>query len=158
MVRYHNISTTIDDIRFASQLEAQRYLYLRQCQEDGMIENLIADKRLLRFTFHEGVKLPSNSMRPETRKQRGLYYEADFRYNVTSKDKVIYDIWEDCKGAYGNSSKNRAKRIAGNPIVNGKSQFKMNLFKATCAHLSLIVLRICTIPTLDPTQVKGYFY
>lgn len=158
MARYHSVSTTIDDIRFASQLEAQRYLYLRQCREDGMISELNADKRLLRKEFSESVRLVENAMRPKTRKLRSLYYEADFMYRLVGSDSLEYEIWEDCKGAYGNSVANRLKGIVGKPIVNAKSQFKMNLFKARNVSLPRVILRICTIPTLDPKQVKGYFY
>ena len=146
MAIYHATRTTIGDYTFASKTESQRYLYLRSCEEAGEIENLIADKKQLRFDLAPSIRLPVTLARPARRKVSRVYYEADFRYTIWIKS-FPFHIWEDVKGL-----------SKGKPFVDPKSTVKMNLFRALNGNDKSVVLRICTKVTADPLDVDDYFY
>lgn len=150
MTRYRSKPTTIDKYRFASQLESQRYLYLRQCEADDLIHDLVADKRELRFVFHEGGREIPSALRPAQRKIRALYYEADFRYTVPLNGER-YIVWEDVKGETGRKGKRK-------PFMTPLARFKITSFRLEHLHDEYTILRICTRPNLDPRCRDGYYY
>ena len=83
--KHNNIKTVVDNITFASKLEARRYSELKLMQAG----NLISDLRL-QVPY---VLIPSQS--GGLRKERALKYVADFvYYNHLIKDTII----EDTKG------------------------------------------------------------
>lgn len=144
--RYRSTRTEIGGYVFASKKEAERYMYLLSCEHEGVITSLIADKSQLRFVIAEGIRLPEHGMRPKRRKLSSVYYEADFRYNVTLNGE-IYTVWEDVK----------AER-KGKPYMDAKSVVKMNLFRILTSQRPVTVLRICISPTANPLEKDEYFY
>lgn len=75
--KYGNQSTTVDNLRFASQLEANRYRELKLLLKIGRIGNLVMQKRFLLSVNGELI----------------CTYVADFSYSENGKEVV-----EDCKG------------------------------------------------------------
>ena len=83
--KYHNKKVIIDDIKFDSKKEANRYIELKQLEQKGMISNLEMQVKIEiqpRFT-HDGKII------------RPIYYIADFAYKDTKTGNTIY---EDTKG------------------------------------------------------------
>ena len=84
--KYKAIPVTLDGIRFASQREGARYLYLKGLQRVGEISALELQPV---FVLAPGVLVPG-----EKRKRPALRYFADFRY-IDSAGRVVV---EDSKG------------------------------------------------------------
>lgn len=81
--KYRNHKTTIDGITFDSKKEAQRYLALKEMQENGEICDL---KRQVEWVLIPSQKTSTETLRP-------VKYRADFTYY---KDGKL--IVEDVKG------------------------------------------------------------
>lgn len=84
-MKYHNIKTTVDNIKFDSKAEGYRYLELKQLQKAKKISSLEFQPSFLlqeKFTDSKGVK------------HQAINYMADFKY---LDDKGNY-IVEDVKG------------------------------------------------------------
>ena len=81
--KYSNIKTVINDIRFDSKREAQRYIDLKIMQAN----NLISDLRLqVPYTLIE-------SQKGGIRKELALKYIADFvYYDNQLKKQIILDV------------------------------------------------------------------
>jgi hypothetical protein len=77
--KYNNIKTEIDGILFDSQKEADRYCELKLALRAGIITNLCRQVRFL--------------LVPGSKKQRPMYYVADFVYTENGQTIV-----EDVKG------------------------------------------------------------
>ena len=96
-MKYGNKKTVIDGVKFDSKKEAQRYLTLKQMQDDGIITQLECQPRfkLIDSQYFESIG----------KKERGIEYVADFSY----KDKAGRTIVEDVKSAI--TAKDKAYRI-----------------------------------------------
>lgn len=80
-MKYHNKKVATDDgLKFDSKKEYNRYLQLRQMEEEGLVNKL---ERQVRFSL-----LPNND------KYRGVSYIADFVYY----DSIGVQHIEDVKG------------------------------------------------------------
>lgn len=90
--KYRAIPQTVDDIRFPSKAEANRYIFLKSMQKNGEIFGL---KRQVHFPFVIGEKLV------RSKGGRSLKYIADFSYS----DKLGNMIFEDVKGMQTQLSK-----------------------------------------------------
>ena len=84
MTKYHNITTTIDGIRFDSRKEANRFYQLRLMERAGEISNL---RRQVEYELIPAQKTPAG------RAVRPVKYVADFVYEDHGKTVV-----EDVKG------------------------------------------------------------
>lgn len=85
--KYHSRQTTVDGIKFASRIEAERFIQLRLMAKAGVIRDL---KLQPEFQIFKGY------VDPETgEKVRSRYYVADFQYTDVDAHKVIV---EDTKG------------------------------------------------------------
>lgn len=81
--KYKNKKTVIDNIKFDSKKEANRYKELKLLEKAGHIKNL-----RLQPKFELLPKYEING-----RKVRAMYYIADFEYEeVTTGEKVIEDV------------------------------------------------------------------
>lgn len=148
--KYRNKTIEYDGFKFASLLEGRRYCYLIQCQQDGLIRGLVADKKQLRYVFHDGGREIVHDLRPKLRKIRALYYEADFQYLVQMNGE-LYTVWEDVKGETGKVGKRK-------PFMTATARFKMSLFRLHHLDDKTTILRICTRPQADPCDRDGYWY
>jgi len=75
--KYKNIKTECDGFTFDSTKEKNRYLYLKELINRGLISNL---QRQVRFDL-----IPTNNL------HRGVYYVADFTY-IKDDELVIEDV------------------------------------------------------------------
>ena len=82
-MKYKSKPTDIDGIKFASKMEANRYLKLRELQRENVISNLELQPS---FLLQDGFTRDGKKYRP-------IVYVADFRYNIGEKVVV-----EDVKG------------------------------------------------------------
>lgn len=84
--KYHNTKVKVDDIKFDSKLESERYAQLKILERAGVIRGLELQ--------------PSFDLIPSFRKNgktwRKTVYKADFRYILCEDDKTII---EDVKGS-----------------------------------------------------------
>lgn len=89
--KYKNVVTTVDDIKFYSKKESQRYLVLKRMQSIGEISGLVCQKS---FKLHcdtliingEPVKIGRPIMRE---------YIADFVYKDKNGKEVVEDVKSD---------------------------------------------------------------
>lgn len=81
--KYRARKTTVDGITFDSRKEADRYLVLKDMEEDGLIENL---RRQARYELVPAFDVDGRHYRP-------VYYVADFVYVEDGREVV-----EDVKG------------------------------------------------------------
>lgn len=81
--KYHAKKTCVDGITFDSKREADRYLVLKNMEEDGTIGNL---RRQVRYELVPAFDVDGRHYRP-------VYYVADFVYTEGGKEVV-----EDVKG------------------------------------------------------------
>lgn len=81
-LKYRNVPTVIDNIRFDSRAEAARYQELCILQKAGKISGL---------TCHERFELVPKVVLPSGVKCRAIAYEADFTYMEGTK-KVVEDV------------------------------------------------------------------
>lgn len=89
--KYLNIKTTVDDIKFDSKKESQRYLVLKRMQSIGEISKLVCQKTypLLCDALvinGEVVKLDKPMMRS---------YIADFVYTDKKGNEIVEDVKSD---------------------------------------------------------------
>lgn len=84
--KYHNKKTVIDEIKFDSKLEAERYAQLKILERAGVIRDLELQP--------EYELIPS--FRKNGKTWRKTVYKADFRYILCDDDKTII---EDVKGS-----------------------------------------------------------
>lgn len=83
--KYHARKTTVDGISFDSRKEADRYLVLKDMEEDGLIENL---RRQVRYELIPAFDVDGRHYRP-------AYYVADFVYVDKETGR---EVVEDVKG------------------------------------------------------------
>lgn len=81
--KYHARKTVVDGITFDSRREADRYLVLKNMEEDGAIEDL---RRQVRYELVPAFDVDGKHYRP-------VFYVADFVYVEDGKEVV-----EDVKG------------------------------------------------------------
>ena len=108
---------------FDSKIEYERFLFLADCQREGLITGLQAHPS---YTLAPSVKLPASFLPKKT--QGAITYTPDFVYKANG----IW-VYEDTKGAYGNSKKNQANGKAGKPIVTEAARLRHKLFIAKLA-------------------------
>jgi hypothetical protein len=133
-----------------SLIEWQRAAYLYSLQEDGVISHLVLDKSLLTTTLVKGVKLAKHPLRPRAAKLADISYTPDFSYCYDGATVV-----EDVKGTYGNSAKNRAKKLAGRAIVTPASRLRIRLYQIQYPD---VIFRICTVATASVDSCDSYEY
>ena len=96
-MKYHNIPTVIDGVRFSSKKEAGRYSELKLLEKGGVIKNLSLQPRfLLLEAFIDGMGV----------KHRKIEYVADFAYFDVENNT---DVVEDVKGMRNNIYKLKLK-------------------------------------------------
>ena len=83
--KYSNSKTNLDNIKFDSQAEANRYAELKQFERAGLITNLVLQPR---FLLQEKFKYKNIT-------QRKIEYIADFMYFDKTKQLTVV---EDVKG------------------------------------------------------------
>ncbi len=83
--KYHNNKVLVDNIRFDSKKEANRFIALKNREQAGEIANLSLQKT---YVLLDGFTLNGKKIRPIT-------YKADFVYFDKIKNKLII---EDTKG------------------------------------------------------------
>ena len=83
--KYHNKKVIVDDIKFDSKKEANRYIELKQLEQEGMISNL---ERQVKIEIQPRFSYNGKIIRP-------IYYIADFAYKDAKTGMTIY---EDTKG------------------------------------------------------------
>lgn len=96
MAKYKNIEIVYDNIRFQSQKEGQRYLFLKAKQKEGVISDLKLQPRfeLLPTMYKEAVKqLKTKSKVVQVCVEKKMSYNGDFSY---IKDGAL--VVEDVKG------------------------------------------------------------
>lgn len=81
--KYHAKKTCVDGITFDSKREADRYVVLKDMEENGAIEDL---RRQVRYELIPAFDVDGRHYRP-------VYYVADFVYREDGKEVV-----EDVKG------------------------------------------------------------
>lgn len=132
-----------DGFTFDSTPEFNRYLHLKDYQQNGLITGLIVHPK---YTLAPSVKLPPSFLPQKT--QAAITYTPDFAYSVGS-----LTVYEDVKAAYGNSKKNIANKKAGKPIVTEAAHLRHKLFIAKLAsegsnfHFQLV--------TVETKQIEG---
>lgn len=100
--KYRNIETTVDGIRFASQKEARRFLYLKGLENSGEISDL---RLQVNFTLQEGFTKPTGE------RVKPIIYKADFTYRKKDENGgyTLY-IVEDIKTKGTRTEKYKIKR------------------------------------------------
>nr|UWD63552.1 MAG: Protein of unknown function (DUF1064) [Bacteriophage sp.] len=95
--KYHAKKTVVDGITFDSRKEADRYLVLRDMEEDGAIEDL---RRQVRYELVPAFDVDGRHYRP-------VYYVADFVYREDGKEVI-----EDVKGMKTDTYRIKSKLVA----------------------------------------------
>ena len=95
--KYHARKTVVDGITFDSKREADRYLVLKNMEEDGTIEDL---RRQVRYELIPAFDVDGRHYRP-------VYYVADFVYMEDGKEVV-----EDVKGVVTDVYRLKRKLVA----------------------------------------------
>ena len=100
--KYRNIEATVDGIRFASQKEARRFLYLKGLENSGEISDL---RLQVNFTLQEGFTKPTGE------RVKPIVYKADFTYRKKG-EKGGYTLYivEDVKTKGTRTEKYKIKR------------------------------------------------
>jgi hypothetical protein len=107
--KYNAKKTMVDDQKFDSKKEAQRYVYLKDAQDAGWITNL---QRQTRFELEPPVveqyeeQLKTKTVIKERTVQRGIYYTCDFQYE---KDGEL--VVEDVKSSPAQAKLDKAYQI-----------------------------------------------
>ena len=100
--KYRNIETTVDGIRFASQKEARRFLYLKGMENSGEISDL---RLQVNFTLQEGFT------KPDGERVKPIVYKADFTYRKKDENgRYTLYIVEDVKTKGTRTEKYKIKR------------------------------------------------
>jgi hypothetical protein len=132
---------------FDSKIEYERFLFLRDCEAEGLISSLQVHPT---FTLAPKVTLPANAYRPKKSVQGAITYTPDFAYVAGG-----IQVYEDTKGAYGNSEKNKRNKKAGKPIVTEAARLRHKLFIAYLASTGKdFHFRLVTSPTLETIYVE----
>lgn len=76
-LKFRNIKTVIDGIKFASKKESKRYLDLELMQKDGLISELQLQEKFLLIPKQEG--------------ERACHYVCDFSY-IENGIRIIEDV------------------------------------------------------------------
>lgn len=97
--KYHARKTTADGVTFDSRKEADRYLVLKDMEEDGAIENL---RRQVRYELVPAFDVDGRHYRP-------VYYVADFVYMDKETGR---EVVEDVKGMMTDVYKLKSKLFA----------------------------------------------
>jgi hypothetical protein len=105
---------------FDSKVEFERYVFLQDCQSEGLIHSLQVHPT---FELVPRVLLLANAYQKKST-QQAITYTPDFAYIANG-----IHIYEDTKGAYGYSKKNVANKKAGKPIVTEAATLRHKLFK-----------------------------
>jgi hypothetical protein len=141
-----------DGHTFDSKIEFERYLHLKECLNAGTITHLRVHPC---FEIAPAVKLPISFLPKKT--QGAITYTPDFSYMLNDME-----IYEDTKGAYGNSKKNVANGKAGKPIVTEAARLRHKLFIAKLAaqvkdfHFRLVTVATEAVETLfRQDETKG---
>lgn len=95
--KYGNRRCEYDGLKFASELERDRYIFLKGCQMRGEITNLRVQVRYELFPDEYEDVVVHLKTKDKTVKRRtyiGVFYTADFVY-----DKVGKEVVEDTKGS-----------------------------------------------------------
>lgn len=98
-MKYHNKITVIDNIKFQSQKEGMRYLYLKNEMKLGIISDL---KLQVKYNLQPSFKINGKTIRE-------INYVADFVYKTNDKGETII---EDVKGMKTAIYKLKAKMFA----------------------------------------------
>jgi hypothetical protein len=132
---------------FDSKIEYERFVFLRDCETEGLISSLQVHPI---FVLAPKVSLPANAYRPKKSVQGAITYTPDFAYIAGG-----VAVYEDTKGAYGNSKKNIANKKAGKPIVTEAARLRHKLFIAQLASTGKdFHFRLVTSPTLETIYVE----
>lgn len=83
MAKYKNRKMIYDGLKFDSEIECKRYVFLKGSQKRGIIKNLEIQPK---YTLLDGFSIGGKRFRPIT-------YTADFRYDLNGRHIV-----EDVKG------------------------------------------------------------
>lgn len=83
--KYHNNRVLVDNIRFDSKKEANRFIILKKRKDAGEITNLSLQKT---YVLLDGYQINGKKVRP-------VIYRADFVYFDKIKNKLVI---EDTKG------------------------------------------------------------
>ena len=92
--KYRNKVVYVDGVKFDSQKEADRYIFLRKCEEAGLITNLELQPKfeLIPAVREEYIEHLKTKDKVKTRTlQLAINYKADFRYTKDGEE-VIEDI------------------------------------------------------------------
>lgn len=95
--KYHARKATVGGITFDSRREADRYLVLKNMEEDGAIEDL---RRQVRYELVPAFDVDGKHYRP-------VYYVADFTYRENG-----HEVIEDVKGMKTDVYRLKAKLVA----------------------------------------------
>lgn len=92
--KYRNKEVYIDGIKFDSQKEGDRYVFLRGCEEQGVITNLELQPKfeLIPSVKEEYIVHLKTKDKVKTRTlQLAINYKADFRYKKNGEE-VVEDV------------------------------------------------------------------
>jgi hypothetical protein len=102
--KYNNKKTTVDNIKFDSQGESERYLELKQDLKDRKIQNLERQKSIeLQPHFKYKGKM-----------ERAINYIADFYYYDNEKGQIVI---EEFKGMETDTFKLKRKMLLKNVVI-----------------------------------------
>lgn len=95
--KWHNRTVTYNGIKFDSNKEKERYIFLKKEEDDGRIYNL-NHHVILEIVPHivetREVKLKTKTVYRDKVVQLAINYEADFSYELDGKT-----VYEDVKGS-----------------------------------------------------------
>lgn len=92
--KYRNKVVYVDGVKFDSQKEADRYIFLRKCEEAGFISNLELQPKfeLIPAVREEYIEHLKTKDKVKTRTlQLAINYKADFRYQKDGEE-VVEDV------------------------------------------------------------------
>ena len=92
--KYRNKVVYVDGVKFDSQKEADRYIFLRKCEEAGLIANLELQPKfeLIPAVREEYIEHLKTKDKVKTRTlQLAINYKADFRY-IKDGVEVVEDV------------------------------------------------------------------
>lgn len=92
--KYRNKGVFIDGIKFVSKKEGDRYLFLKKCEEEGLISNLELQPKfeLIPSVTEEYVVHLKTKDKVKTRTlQLAIYYVGDFKY-LKNGEEIVEDV------------------------------------------------------------------
>lgn len=131
---------------FDSKGEAARAIYLKALENNGVITDLVFDKKQLKIILQPSLVIPELSEIGLTRRtMRAITYTPDFRYMY--KDVMV---WEDSKAL---------NKKTGLPLIESDSRLRIKWFQEKIhAGVLDVIMRVVTCPTADPDDTFGYWY